>query len=83
MKHKYSRTSFQALKNYFQCLQIAHMINQLVVLSSDISSLLSEDTKMTVKHLWKCLIGFLQNGQISDKELNYIKEKRWQIRLAD
>ena len=27
--HKYSRKSFNATKNYYQCLQIAHMINQL------------------------------------------------------
>ena len=29
LKHKYSRTSFIATQNYYQCLQIAHMINQL------------------------------------------------------
>ena len=29
LKHKYSRVSLQASKNYYQCLQIAHMINQL------------------------------------------------------
>jgi hypothetical protein len=27
LKHKYSRVSLQATKNYYQCLQIAHMIN--------------------------------------------------------
>jgi hypothetical protein len=27
--HKYSRKSFNATQNYYQCLQIAHMINQL------------------------------------------------------
>ncbi len=29
LKHKYSRTSFVATQNYYQCLQIAHIINQL------------------------------------------------------
>ncbi len=29
LHHKYSRTSFRATQNYYQCLQIAHMINQL------------------------------------------------------
>ncbi|MCK5210858.1 MAG: hypothetical protein KAQ62_17690 [Cyclobacteriaceae bacterium] len=83
MEHKYSRSSFKALKNYFQCLQIAHMINQLVVLSSEIAVLFIEDKKMTVIHLWKCLIGFLQNDQIIEMELDHIREKRWQIRLAN
>jgi hypothetical protein len=83
MEHKYSRVSFKALKNYFQCLQVAHMINQLVVLSSEIAELLSTDKKMTLIHLWKSLIGFLQYDQIIEMELDHIKEKRWQIRLAN
>ena len=29
LKHKYSRKSFIATQNYYQCLQIAHIINQL------------------------------------------------------
>jgi len=29
LKHKYSRKSFIATQNYYQCLQIGHMINQL------------------------------------------------------
>ncbi len=34
LKHKYSRVSWLAAKNYYQCLQIGHLINQLVELSS-------------------------------------------------
>lgn len=30
---KYSRVSFQAHYNYYQCLQLAHMIEQLVVVA--------------------------------------------------
>jgi hypothetical protein len=30
LEHKFSRTNFTATQNYYQCLQIAHMINQLV-----------------------------------------------------
>ena len=39
LKHKYSRTNQNASKNYYQCLQIGHLINQLVELSSDFKSL--------------------------------------------
>jgi hypothetical protein len=30
LEHKFSRTNFTATRNYYQCLQIAHMINQFV-----------------------------------------------------
>lgn len=79
--HKYSRVSFRALKNYFQCMQIAHMINQLAILGSEIALLL-KPPKMTVRHLWKNLTGFMLYGKVCPKELDHIKEKRWQIRLA-
>jgi len=34
MEHKYSRVSYQASKNYYQLMQMAHLINQLVILSA-------------------------------------------------
>lgn len=34
VQHKYSRISFKATKNYYQCLQIAHLIEQLYLLST-------------------------------------------------
>jgi hypothetical protein len=30
LEHKYSRTSYKGLQNYYTCLQIAHAINQLL-----------------------------------------------------
>ncbi len=80
LQHKYSRASYQASKNYYQCLQIAHMINQLVILSTKCSELLSG--KITVCHLWKNLIGFMVNNNLSRKILNSISKKRIQIRFG-
>ncbi len=40
LHHKYSRTSFRATQNYYQCLQIAHIINQLAQKSKAISCLI-------------------------------------------
>ncbi len=40
LKHKYSRTSFNATQNYYQCLQIAHMLNQLSNKTKSINSLI-------------------------------------------
>ena len=46
LQHKYSRTSFIATQNYYQCLQIAHIINQLSYKSRTISKLIkSNDTR--------------------------------------
>jgi hypothetical protein len=56
--HKYSRVSMKAMRNYYQCLQIAHMINQLFELSSLFEPLLKGKT--TKKHLWSRMLGELR-----------------------
>jgi hypothetical protein len=75
--HKYSRKSFTAHQNYYQCLQIAHIINQLVEKSVEIVALLKENNKLTLKHLWKQLFVWLT----SNKQAIECSEKT-QIRLA-
>ena len=40
LKHKYSRNSFTATQNYYQCLQIAHLINQLAYKTKKLSQLI-------------------------------------------
>ena len=40
LKHKYSRKSFIATQNYYQCLQIGHMINQLAYKAKAIKELI-------------------------------------------
>ena len=49
LKHKYSRNNQNASKNYYSCLQIGHLINQLVELSNDFKELFT-NSKMTVCH---------------------------------
>jgi hypothetical protein len=68
LKHKYSKISLSAAKNYYQCLQITHLLNQLIILNSQFQKLLND--KRTIKHLWKCLIVFLIFGAVSEKELS-------------
>jgi len=79
LHHKYSRCSPLASKNYYQCLQIGHLINQLVELSKNFASLLKG--KKTVKHLWKSLIGYLACQLIIAEDLFCILSKRSQIRF--
>lgn len=80
LKHKYSRVSWLAAKNYYQCLQIAHLINQLLELSVQCKDLLSG--KMTVKHLWKCMIAFLTYVFIDNREISSLCQRRIQIRFG-
>jgi hypothetical protein len=82
LEHKYSRASFNCMKNFYQCLQIAHMINQLVVLEEHIAKLFKEDGKLTIKHLWKRLGAFLLEGDLTVDEIKALDIGRIQIRLV-
>ena len=53
LEHRYTRKSFIGHQNYYQCMQIAHIINQLTEKSTEIVALLTENNKLTLKHLWK------------------------------
>jgi len=57
--HKFSRVSFIAMQNYYQLLQIAHIINQLVERSSQVVALLREHSKQTIVDLWNKMIAYL------------------------
>ncbi len=76
--HKYSRVSVTATKNYYQCMQIAHMINQLYELSSLFMPLMIG--KMTVKHLWECMLGELRVILLNFKILEELLNRRIQLR---
>jgi hypothetical protein len=76
--HKYSRVSLTAAKNYYQCMQIAHMINQLSESSSLFSSFLIG--KMTVKHLWECMLGEIRHMILNLKILKELLKRRIQFR---
>jgi hypothetical protein len=61
LEHKFSRKSYTAMQNYYQLLQVAHMINQLAEKMSAFIELLHEHSKQTIKSLWKDLIGFMKH----------------------
>lgn len=77
--HKYSRVSLQAAKNYYQSLQIACIINQLIECSKKLKE--SIKGKLTIKHLWKNLLSFLLWGEVDQGELLKFLETKIQIRL--
>ena len=59
LEHKFSRKSFPAMQNYYQLLQIAHLINQLVERTKQVVAILTEHSKETIVDLWKKMIAFL------------------------
>jgi hypothetical protein len=82
LEHKFSRVSFQAMKNYYQCLQIAHIINQLVEASQTIKTVKDKVLKCTIKYLWKRLLSHLLENIIDENEIHALVSKPFQIRLA-
>lgn len=69
LEHKYSRVSYTAMQNYYQLLQIAHMINQFVERSKEVVELLMERSKQTMIDLWKKLIAYLIMNQCETNDL--------------
>jgi len=80
LKHKFSRVSLIAAKNYYQCIQIAHIINQLLILDRKFQALLTG--KITIKHLWKCMIGFLIHGKVDCNVLLKASKHKIQFRFS-
>ena len=52
------------MRNYYQLLQIAHMINQLVERSNEVVNILKEHSKQTIVDLWKKMIAYLTIFQL-------------------
>lgn len=80
LQHKYARVDWQAAKNYYQCLQIGHMINQLMCLSTAFEPLLKG--KITLQHLWRTMVAFLLYGRLRKSTLNALAELRFQMRFT-
>jgi hypothetical protein len=59
LEHKFVRKSYNALKNYYTLLQIAHAINQLIEKGKEISEILKLRPKETVCNLWNKLKHFM------------------------
>lgn len=78
--HRFSRNSFTSYKNYYQCLQVAHTINQITEHSHTVSDMLDEDKTLTIKHLWKLLNSCLLLVAIQMEQSNS-SNKCGQIRL--
>ncbi len=81
MEHLYSRKSFNALQNYYQCMLIAHLINQLVEHTNAVQGLLAAFNKLTIKYLWQQLMATMKCGQLCTEILAAIDNKKHQVRF--
>ena len=78
--HKYCRKSYTGMKNYYQCCQIAHMINQLVELSKNFVKCIG---KITKTFLWEILRCGMMLCDLNKSELQAIKVHKYQIQYID
>jgi hypothetical protein len=69
LKHKYSRQNLNANQNYYQCLQIAHMIAQLCVKCKAVQKLKGRCSEKT---LWEDMLAELIKCSFCEKEINQI-----------
>ena len=68
LQHKMSRTNFFAIQNFLHCLQIGHLINQLITCSKVFKEQIQQN--FTLKHYWQVLNAFLLYGQIQTMPCN-------------
>lgn len=80
LRHKYSRTNFRATKNYYQLLQIAHIINQLTYKLQSIRYYIKQ-YGLTTKWLMEKIFSILIGEALTDLELlNSLLAKKQQLR---
>lgn len=74
LNHKFARKSHKTYCNYYQCMQIAHIIEQLNILSLEYKKWLSKNANESQKSLLEFLIGALSHA---DFQINKIKIIFW------
>ena len=81
LRHKFSRSSFRALKNYYQSMLLAHAVNQFVEKSTGVAALLTAHSKETIINLWKRLLTSFSGTKIKRGEYEKMLGNRYQVRL--
>jgi len=78
--HKYSRTNFNATKNYYELLQIADIINQLVYKLQHLQGFAST-YGLSVKALLYLIFGYIKSLDFDDHRLiNRVLSSKMQLR---
>ena len=79
LEHKFSRKELWAKKNYYELLQIAHLINQLTEKLQHIKDQLQE-CKVTLTALWEDIMACMRNQTIDNQELEQVLDEYKQLR---
>ncbi len=83
MEHKWARKSYQGLKNYVQFMQMAYLINQLVVKRTRFQELyLQGKNHPTLMSVWQDIIAAMKWAKIKAHKLKKILETKIQFRLV-
>ena len=83
MEHQYARKSYIALKNYFQFMQMAHLIHQLMTLNTRFQeAFMKAKNHPTLKNLWLDLVAVMQWLELNEQELEAINSTRRQFRFT-
>ena len=82
MKHKWVRKSYQGLKNYYQFMQMGHLINQLMVKSVEFqTNYMQGKNHPAEKSFWSDMVTMLKWAKIKLKKLRDIRQTRRQFIL--
>jgi hypothetical protein len=82
MAHQYSRNSYTALKNYFQFMQMAHLIHQLMTLNTRFQeNFMKAANHPTLKNLWANLVAAMTWADFGEEEITQRFNTRRQFRF--
>lgn len=83
MAHQYARKSYTALKNYFQFMQMAHLIHQLMTLNTRFQEdFMKRPNHPTLKDLWFSLVAVMRAADFDEEELKQRISTRRQFRFS-
>jgi len=78
LSHKFSRHNINAIKNYYQCLQIAHIIAQLCIKCKAVNDFKG---KLSIKTIWEDMIAELRKVSLDEFEIENILCLKCQFRF--
>jgi hypothetical protein len=80
LTHKYVRKSHKTYCNYYQCMQIAHIINQLNALSLEYKKIQSKNANESQKSLLEFVIGAVTHDDFDIDQIKELFTKKCQFR---
>ena len=79
MEHKYSRKNLTAMRNYYELMQIAHLINQLTEKLQKVRDAI-KSARTTIKAVVEEMISSMQKEQISIDDMKAAMQLTVQLR---